>query len=571
MSRSVFSALRRPLWVAASTLILSSATPLGGQVPTTLEPVRADQNLKPAPQPKSVPRAELKLHNQQLAPQDAATLTFTFKELVFQGNASLSSAELAALWPHRAGEPVTIEAVFTLANAVTKRYADAGYALCFGVVPEQDIKDGKVRIVVVEGHVSDQALGVARPWGRALRATEAQLRRLRDSRPLRADVLERNVLLMDDLPGWDVGSVLSASPTVVGGSDLSLEFTRVPDVVDLSWNNFLPRALDRQVVGAAWTGFGRLDGADELSLGFHRSPVGDAYRSFNAGASTLVGGDGERLGFTFSQSDSRPTDPLLVPLEFRGRSRNARVTWSKPLVRGRAATLLAEAYVGSLEASSSLIGGAPTRDTLRIVGAALTYDFARLDQSANLVRLNLEQGLTGLGAQGNSRANGSPDHTVASLDFTRTAPLATLGTAALSYAFALQGQYSFGDPLLSPVEAAFGGRQFGRFFDAGSMNGEQALFGSLEIRYARPLALGFAEPVRFQGYVFVDGGMIRQQGELQPQEARERHAASAGLGVRLGLPSGMNALVEVTRAVSRPAGAAADESARVNASFGVRF
>ena len=78
-------------------------------------------------------------------------LSFTFKELIFQGNAALTSAELASLWPHKSGDQVTIEAVFALANAVTKRYADAGYALCFGVVPEQDIKDGKVRVVVVEG------------------------------------------------------------------------------------------------------------------------------------------------------------------------------------------------------------------------------------------------------------------------------------------------------------------------------------------------------------------------------------------------------------------------------------
>ncbi len=552
-------------------LILSSAATLSGQVPTTLEPIRADQNLKPAPQPKSVPRPEVKLNNRQLAPKDAAMLTFTFKELTFQGNAALSSVELASLWPHKSGDQVTIEAVFALANAVTKRYADAGYALCFGVVPEQDIKDGKVRVVVVEGFLSEHAYGVARPSGRALNATEAQLGRLRASRPLRSDVLERNVLLMDDLPGWDVGSVLSASPTVVGGSDLSLEFTRVPDAVDLSWNNFLPRALDRQVAGATWSGYGHLDGTDELSLGFYRSPEGDAYRSFNVAASTLIGSDGERLGFTFSQSDSRPTDPLLVPLEFKGRSRNARVTLSKPLIRSRAATLQAEAYVGSMDADSSLIGGAPTRDALRIVGATLTYDFARQDQSTNLVRLNLEQGLAGLGAEGNSRANGSSDYTVASLDFTRSAPLAALGAAALSYSFALQGQCSLGDPLLSPVEASFGGRQFGRFFDAGSMNGEQALFGSFELRYARPLALGFAEPVRFQGYLFFDAGMIRQQGELQPQELRERHAASAGLGVRLGLPHGMNALVEITRLVSQPAGVVLDDSPRVSASFGVRF
>ena len=571
MLRPVFSAVRRPFLVAASTLIFVTGLSLSAQVAPTLDPARIDQNLKPAPQPKSVPRKELSLNNKQLAPKDAATLAFTFKELNFEGNAALTSEQLAALWAHQAGDTVTIEEVFALANAITKRYADAGYALCFGVVPEQDIKDGKVKVVVVEGFVSDHSFGVAQPRGRALDAVGTQLRRIKLSLPLRADVLERNVLLMDDLPGWSVGSVLSASQSIVGGSDLSLEFTRDPDTFDLSWNNFLPSALDRQVVGASWSGFGHLDGADELSLGYYHSPNGNAYQSFNAAASTLVGTDGERLGVTFSQSDSRPTDPLLVPLEYKGRSRNARLTFSKPLIRSRSSTLLAEAYLGAQDSNSSMTTGTPTRDAIRTVGASLTYDFARPDQSSNLVRLNLEQGLDWLGAQGNSRANGSTTFTVATLDFTRTAPIAAFGSGAFSYSFAAQGQYSLGSPLLSAVESSFGGRQFGRFFDSGSMSGEQSLFGSFELRYALPLSLGLAEPVRAQFYVFTDAGLTRQQGVLQPQEARERHAASAGVGVRLGLPHGMNALVEVARPVSLPVGSTVDTSNRLNASFGVRF
>ena len=571
MLRPVFPPVRRPLLVAASTLFFVTGLSLFAQVAPTLDPARIDQNLKPAPQPKSVPRKEVSLNNKQLAPKDAAALSFTFKELNFEGNAALTSEQLATLWAHKAGDTVTIEEVFALANAITKAYADAGYALCFGVVPEQDIKDGKVKIVVIEGFISDHSFGVAQPHARALNAVDAQLRRLKLSLPLRADVLERNILLMDDLPGWSVGSVLSASRTVVGGSDLSLEFTRDPDTFDVSWNNFLPSALDRQVVGASWSGYGHLDGADELSLGYYHSPNGNAYQSFNAAASTLIGTDGERLGVTFSQSDSRPTDPLLVPLEYKGRSRNVRLTFSKPLIRSRSSTLLAEAYLGAQDSQSSMTTGTPTRDAIRTVGASLTYDFARPDQSSNLVRLNLEQGLDWLGAQGNSRANGSTTYTVASLDYTRTAPLASLGSGALSYSFAAQGQYSLGDPLLSAVESSFGGRQFGRFFDSGSMSGEQALFGSFELRYALPLSLGFAEPVRAQFYVFTDAGLTRQQGVLQPQEARERHAASAGVGVRLGLPHGMNALVEVARPVSLPAGSTADTSNRINASFGVRF
>ena len=240
-----FPAVRRPFLASASALFFFTGLSLSAQVVPTLDPARIDRNLKAAPQPTSAPRKEILLNNRQLPPKDAATLAFTFKELSFVGNVAMTSEQLAALWAHDAGETVTIEEVFALANAITKHYADAGYALCFGVVPEQDIRDGKVKIVVVEGFINDHVFASAQPRGRAADAVATQLGRIKLSRPLRAEVLERNILLMDDLPGWSVGSVLSPSQGVVGGSDLSLEFTRDPDSFDVSWNNFLPKEIGR--------------------------------------------------------------------------------------------------------------------------------------------------------------------------------------------------------------------------------------------------------------------------------------------------------------------------------------
>ena len=71
------------------------------------DPELMTKNLKPAPQPKSVPRKEVSLNNQQLAPKDAAALSFTFKELNFEGNAALTSEQLATLWAHKVGDTVT--------------------------------------------------------------------------------------------------------------------------------------------------------------------------------------------------------------------------------------------------------------------------------------------------------------------------------------------------------------------------------------------------------------------------------------------------------------------------------
>ena len=539
-------------------------------LPPTLDPSKIDKNLKTQPEPKAVLTKQYKL-SEQVTPQEASKVSFIFKTLVIEGNTALSTEDLTLLWPHKVGDEVRVDEIFQFANAISKAYADAGYALSFGVVPEQNIQDGIVKVTVIEGRVSAATFNTT-PSGYAGRATRIQLLRICRSKPVSAKILERNLLLMDDLPGWEAKAVLSPDDKVVGGSALTLEFTQQPQAVELSWNNFLPSSLASGVVGLSYAGLRVFDDGDDLSASFNATPGGNAYRSYALGYSTLVGTDGQRLSLNLSQSDSRPQDPTLLALEYAGLSRSARLTFSYPLVRSRASTVNLETFIGAQESDTSAqIGSSFTHDHLRSVGASVTFDFANADQASNLIKLNVEQGLDIAGAKGNSRTNGSTNFTITSVDFTRTAPLMAIGTGALSYCFALQGQVSLGRPLFSAQESSYGGRQFGRFFDSGSVSGENTVFGSLELRYAMPVSVGLDDPIFAQLYTFFDAGHARQQGDLQPGDARSRKAATAGVGVRLGLPYHSNALIEVSRPVTLPSGYTGDTGNRISGSFGIRF
>jgi len=539
------------------------------QVPSTLDPSKIDQNFKTQPEPKSVLTKRYQL-SEQVTPKEASKLTFTFKTLVLEGNTALSTETLTQLWPHKVGDEVRVDEVFQLANAITKAYANAGYVLSFGVVPEQDIQNGIVNIKVIEGRVSDATFNTLTS-GYAFKATRMQLLGIFQTQPLTAKILERNLLLMDDLPGWEVKSVLSPDEKVVGGSLLTLDFIQQPSSVELSWNNFLPSSLGSSVVGISYAGLRVIDDSDDLTASFYASPSSNAYRSYSMAYSSLVGTDGQRLALNISQSDSRPQDAILLPLEYSGLSRNVRLTFSYPLVRSRASTVNLETYLGAQESDTSAIAGTTTHDHLRSVGASVIFDFASLDQSSNLVKLNLEQGLNIAGAKGNSRVNGSTTFTISSVEYTRTAPLLAVGSGALSYCFSLQGQLSLGSPLFSAQESSYGGRQFGRFFDSGSVSGEHSLFGSFELRYGMPVSVGLSKPIFAQFYTFFDTGYTRQQGSLQPGEARSRNAATAGVGMRLGLPYNSNALIEISRPVTLPSGYTGDTGNRISGSFGIRY
>jgi hemolysin activation/secretion protein len=538
-------------------------------LPPTLDPSKIDKNLKTQPEPKAVLSKQHKL-SEQVTPQEAAKISFVFKTLVLEGNTALSTEELTQLWSHKVGDEVRVGEIFSLANAVTNAYANAGYATSFGIVPEQDIQNGIVKIVVIEGRVSKIKFN-AMPSDYAGEAVRDQLVRISGSTPLATKILERNLLLMDDLPGWDAKAILSPDEKAVGGSVLTLEFTPQPSAYEISWNNFLPSSLGSGVVGLSYAGLRVFDDGDDLSASFSATPGINAYRSFALGYSALVGTDGQRLTLNISQSDSRPQDATLLPLEYKGLSRSVRLAFSYPLVRSRASTVSLETFIGAQGSDTSALIGTTTHDHLRSVGTSVIFDFASADQSSNLIKLNIEQGLDVDGAKGNSRTNGSKNFTISSIDYTRTAPLVAIGTGALSYCFSLQSQVSLGRPLFSAQESSYGGRQFGRFFDSGSVSGENAVYGSLELRYALPVSAGFSEPIFAQLYTFFDAGYTRQQGDLIAGEARSRHAATAGLGVRFGLPYHSNALIEVSRPVTLPSGYTGDTSNRISGSFGIRF
>src|SRR5690606_20332695 len=121
------------------------------------------------------------------------------------------------------GLEVTLADVFELVNGITRRYAEAGYALSIAVLPAQRIEGGVVTIAVVEGfideiHFTGDAL--VDEHGVDSRYIRGYAERLRASRPLRTADLERYLLLINDLPGVTARATLRASSTVPGASTM---------------------------------------------------------------------------------------------------------------------------------------------------------------------------------------------------------------------------------------------------------------------------------------------------------------------------------------------------------------
>ena len=102
-----------------------------------------------------------------------------------------------------------------LAGKVTAAYRSKGYILAQTIVPAQKVTDGTLTLKIVQGYI-DQ-VKIQGDAGGARKYLEAYGARIKAVRPLTAPVLERELLLVSDLAGFQVRSVLTPSATAEGG------------------------------------------------------------------------------------------------------------------------------------------------------------------------------------------------------------------------------------------------------------------------------------------------------------------------------------------------------------------
>ncbi len=555
---------------AKTTPVFTTAQVL--EIPPTLEPTRPQENLREGPRIQSTPQKFVPLTREEAAPENAAATAFVFREMTLEGAEALAPEALLALWSIAPGETASVADVFRFANAITRAYAQAGYALSFAVVPEQNIENGVVAIRVIEGFVDriefvgDKAERLK--GGRLLRRAHKTASKILRSRPLRTADLERYVLLVNDLPGLEVSTTLKPSADATGAATLALEVERrAPLRVGLAYNNYMPASLERHVAGVSAGLNGVVTGAEEISFSGWHSATSEAYRSASGSGSLRIGNEGLRVGVSGSYSESSPQTAFLEALEYLGETTSGAAFVSYPVIRRRTKNLVLSTSFSVTNSSADVLDAPFIRDRVRSAGASIAYDFADATRAVTYMRVGYERGLDIFNATGDSRANGELEYNVVNVDAQRTQPVMEAFSGNISVQIALRGQGAFGPGgLYSNVECALGGRRFGRGYDSGVLTGEHCALGYGELAWS-----GRAGPVNMTIYGFGDGGYLWQKGQLEPGEIRRRSAASAGAGLRVQLTKRVSGVAETSWAVRPPTGAANTDQFRVNAGLRASF
>lgn len=462
--------------------------------------------------------------------------------------------ELEQFYGTSIGKTVTVADVFTMAAAIENEYRKRGYVITRVVVPEQQIESGAVRILVIEGFISEIRYGS--DIGAARAQVEALIGTLRDIRPISIADIERRLLLANDLRGVHIRGTLEPSPTVRGASTLVVTAERDPFDLSLTLDNRNSpyTGSNEAIVHASMNSFtsqaGTLSMMGKSAFPYRRENL------WQLAYGQSIGADGLTANVSALTSESRPgrnLRPLNVHSEVFAASANV----SYPLIRSRQLNLRLEGSFDYTDLETEVLSRPYTEDKLRVLRLGATFDRLDTYNGFNAARVTISQGLDIFDASPRnsellSRFDGLSNFTKISAQFARMQNL----PANFSLLATATGQYTE-DSLLASEQIGLGGPEFGRAYDTSEVSGDKGIDGLLELRFRPPYSNALLEGSQF--FVYYDVGKVWNIGSEIP---RSESLASAGAGARLQLPANFFVTLEGAKALTHVVASEGDKPTR---------
>ena len=487
------------------------------------------EQIKPAPsiQQHEIPRIDIE---ERPALEGAEGVRIHVAHLRIRGATLFNVAELHALVADAEGKDLTLGDLRDLADRITRHYRSQGYLLARAYVPAQDVTNGDIDIAVIEGRLGKvEVNNTAAVGGAAL----APLEQLRAGESTQQRDLERNLLLLSDIPGVEVKSTLKPGATV-GATDL---------LVDVAPGRKLAGRVEFDSYGDRFSGQFRLGSTinlnNPLQIGDQatlRSMVSDEGMNYVRGSYQLpISSLGTRVGI--AASDMRyHLGKTFAPLDATGGAQIGSLYLLQPMVRSRTVNLNGEFQYDHKKLQDR-------------IGATATETDKALNEWTAGVNGDSQDDLGGGGANTFSLA-----YTTGHLGLDPVTEAIDASTARTSGGFAkwnLSGMrlqrlsdvadlYFSGTGQLasknlnSSEKSSLGGAYGVRAYPQGEAPGDTTALLTLEARYKLALAL----PGLWQATAFVDSGHATINRNPWTQAANSATLTGAGVGINVAQAEG---------------------------------
>lgn len=557
-------AFRLMLFLLLCALAPVAAFAQTADVPASADAGRQDAPLRPlaAPRPDTL-REDMRSRAPELPPDVAGTVFF-LRDIVFIGATAFPPQDLRAAFAALIGREVTVGELFAAMAALQQKYLDAGYTLSRVDIPEQPLAGGIITVRVIEGYAGKVVVDPALQSSALVQSVAARIARMR---PLNTLMLERLMLVLSTRPGRETTAVLAPADDAAAP----------PGAVTL---HLRPRAAAANGIGGyvsmdnlgsnylgPWRGalglrMARVLGSDaDVAVSLMRSASAPELRQGAVDMSLPVAGaSGAVASFGAGLTCTEPGEDLDA-LDVLGRSVFWRAGLTYPVILQRDRSWTIGAAFEYKNVATDILQARAFDDRLRTATLETAYSFVDRWYGGTQLGLAYTQGFDILGPRSDgvtniSRAQGK------SAFRKMTARASRLQALPRNFDLlaTVEGQYAW-DPLLSAEEFGYGGSGIGRGYDSSEIVGDHGVALQLELRYtqALPDMQATAQP-----YAFYDIGRVWN---IDPAGRHKISAASAGAGLRLSLPQG----VDMDGALAVPLTRPADNAPHYSDPKGVRF
>jgi hemolysin activation/secretion protein len=491
------------------------------------------------------------------APEGSDEVYFTFGGLDIEGNKIYSDGELATLYQDKVGKDISVADLYAIANEISMQYRRDGFLLTQVFIPPQTIESGMPRVKVSEGIIGNIKIEVDDASDNLalaqIRGYAAKIKS--ESGAANIKYIERQLLLLNDLPGIKARSVLLPSKKEVGKTDIHILVDRKPYDAEIAIDNHGSRYLGPWTATANASVNSALGLNEKITVQTAFAP-GGGYELLHGGISyhQNINAHGTKAGISLSRTK---TDPgyTLSRFDVRGSADLYSLYVTHPFIRSREQNLYAGLNFDWRDVISKNNIDSKREDNIRALRASATYDFQDrlLTSSASVIQLRLSKGLDVFGASEKgdkdmSRPRSNPEFTKIDAAFSRLQSIT--GNVNLQ----LRGQAQLASNAVpSSEEFGVGGISNGRGYDPSEILGDHGVAGQVELQWNTPVPIPEAPLLTgYQLYSFMDAGRVWNEDNTNRADKRNS-VVSTGVGVNLYLKHdinvGLGVAVPLTRRV----------------------
>ncbi len=440
--------------------------------------------------------------------------TLTVSHFSFSGNTLFGEDLLQPLVADYVGHPITLAQLYEAADKVADFYNQKGYTLASVNVPAQKVKDGNVRLEVIEGRIGKLGFEGKRRYRDDILRGFAH--HVHEQDIYHTGPLEQDLQALNALPGLAARAVIQPGKDY-GSSDVTVKVQEDPIDGYVVMDNYGRKDTGTYRVSGSVTLNNPAGIADQLTvLGTHSTDnhLNYGYVDYNL----PLNFSGTRLDLNFGHAHFNAA-PFNVP----GQNNNFQLSLIQSWVRDSTDTLSTTAGFIHTDGNADLSSGIVLSDTkINLLNLGLAWSHIWSNSAVTQYTLDAHTNFSQVYQRPDGTENRNHERLRLEANIQHLQPL----PAKFQLLLQSDGVYS-PDPLADTEQFSIGGPTTIRGFPSSESRGDRGVFGLLTLR--RPFTFG---ELALVPRVYYDAGLVYNK-NFAGTPNRRNSLSSAGLGADL--------------------------------------